>query len=824
MTQPAIQNLSLEQSLGGTPKNLTLEESLAQQRALALAPPPPTLTGLDAENAALEARTARIVGDRKRLEAQHSKTATILTQIGRGALDAVMAPGALAGAAAESLGAATGLEGVEKFGRELGEASSGAAALSAAPAVPEALAYVFGADSKPRQSTLDLVDKIERDIHEQEKAWPMFSVMSRLVGTAGAALGTGALAGLAAGGVAAPGMAASVGSAAVEGAEFGAQAAYEHDAPLQDVLTASVIGAAISGGTVFGLHEAFKAFKGHKTLAEKANEAQARALGGTASDFQKVRDMDAMGEAIRTHKLNDGTMVGANPGSILPHNIQSLQPRVTLARKEVGEAIGELRTMAGKAADPDLTGFWAKAKGLQDALLKSDDGAEREMADSLFKNIKGMAEDLEKGTAVKMDRLLSNRKKLDESIFGYEKAFKVNALPEYSVKNNSLRALRDILDDSLDEHVSKTLGAEQLKRYVELKRVYSQFAIADKIMERSVGRATGNRSPGGSLSDVLAGTAVAGGSIASGDVFGVAKGLAASIIHGQIRTRGNAFLATFYSRLLQDSTRPAIRLLLPAAEGTAVLATKTGEHAFIEHAREAATEGIRRVPKTTIAAGISHFLPRPAREQLSVAEQQKQYSERLDRLSRLSAMPEDAATAAILGALPPEMAAVVGVAFSERLKQLLADMPKPQSSLRGKAYETLPSDDVRKGNAMWEATVDPMSVFADYKAGDVDYDKVKYAWKQYPGMKEMLQVALLDALQAQLTDAQKQAIPETTWTQIDYLLGFGGQLQGSVNPDFSARMDQLGAQDRNQEKKQGARRMNLPTAKKTFTERMMAHR
>jgi hypothetical protein len=206
----------------------------------------------------------------------------------------------------------------------------------------------------------------------------------------------------------------------------------------------------------------------------------------------------------------------------------------------------------------------------------------------------------------------------------------------------------------------------------------------------------------------------------------------------------------------------------------------------------------------------------------SNGELQSLYSERMQTLSQNVASPDPESIAASLKGLPnvpPSVQVAIGSDAQERMARLLQDMPKPTANIRGKAYETLSSDDLRKANVMWEATVKPMSVFSDFHSGTIDYDKAQYAWKQYPGLQQAAQAGLMDALHSHLDDDERANIPDSTLTQLDYLLGFNGTLQTSVDRGFSSRMTAMG-QAESQKKPQHNGPLELSTSKPTFTERI----
>lgn len=215
---------------------------------------------------------------------------------------------------------------------------------------------------------------------------------------------------------------------------------------------------------------------------------------------------------------------------------------------------------------------------------------------------------------------------------------------------------------------------------------------------------------------------------------------------------------------------------------------------------------------------------RPAQLPQSKADLQSLYKERLEYLTETAIAPDELALEDQLSGMPnvpPALATMVASDAQERMLQLLKDLPKPREDIRGKAYESLSSDQLRVANAMWEATTEPLSVFDDFERGAVDYDKVKYAWKQYPGLKQAAQVGFLDAVHSHLSEDERANIPDTTLTQMDYLLAFNGTLQGTVNRDFAARVSAM--HEAQQKQQQGGRpggQLDMPSATPTFTQRI----
>jgi hypothetical protein len=121
---------------------------------------------------------------------------------------------------------------------------------------------------------------------------------------------------------------------------------------------------------------------------------------------------------------------------------------------------------------------------------------------------------------------------------------------------------------------------------------------------------------------------------------------------------------------------------------------------------------------------------------------------------------------------------------------------------------------------MWEATMDPMSIVDDFQHGSVDYDKVAYVKTQYPGLLFATQAGVMDMLTQQMSDRERANIAEPMLTQLDYMFGFNGALQASVDRAFAARMEQAAQQEQQQQQQpQGGGRLNLPE-QQTLTQRL----
>lgn len=214
--------------------------------------------------------------------------------------------------------------------------------------------------------------------------------------------------------------------------------------------------------------------------------------------------------------------------------------------------------------------------------------------------------------------------------------------------------------------------------------------------------------------------------------------------------------------------------------------TDVGEHTV----RDTIDEKIDKIaPAIASAGGFARRKYRPvASVPASVAARraaenpQQVYDRRIEMLAKTVNNPS-AADGHVYSSIGPDV--------GSKMAQLLNDMPKPTKSLMGSVGSQLSRSDLQLANAMWEATTDPLSVFDDFASGDVDYRKVSYAWKQYPGLQAASQAGVLDYLSHDLDDEEREKIPAAMLTQLDNLLGFGGRLQTTLQPGFAQRMSQM---------------------------------
>jgi hypothetical protein len=872
---------------------------------------PPEVARAYQRQAEREADRAAKSAEQEALERKQGKLATTAAKFAEGALDLVTAPGSLWAASHEAQGKVvkelTGWGGLEEFARDVGEASTGKEALAA-------LGFgLSGAD-------LDTYDKQKRDLDEQEKAWPMLSSVSKLAGQAALSMGVGGLA-------AAPaGIVRTALAAGAEGAAAGAQTAYAEGAPLRDVISSAVTGAAlasfIGGGAAAVSKGASKSYELARDAfegvdAEKfANERALKAFGPRSADVRKLRTeekVQQLGRDARTYKLQDGTKLIDRFDSA-----EDLAPKIARAVEETGGELGALRQQvaeAGEAVDaraflkrvdeeiigplrsspsPQLQARGEKAAAeiaeLRGRVQDLDDSIARRIPESelnrrvetaemdvlrareegareAFRNVEmtrsrlldarerlgsvrdkvdreaaeGVLKEAESAFMKARDvaskppaavaeaeaRLVEARRALENPIkpaapitysdlLKQQRALKAVAYPDKGPGQGitltpehatEVAQMERLLESTLEEHAESVLSKADPKlagRYKDVRRMTESFIKLRKLNEKAIQMNLGNRAV--SLTDYM--TALTGANLAGGP-SGIVGGLAVAGLHKMARERGSAFLANLYTEGLDsvvgDTVAPAISMVMSVAKPvarTAIASTKqeaARQYESGEHRKEAEPGRIAPLVHGATFASL------------------KDYDDHVDALVRMQQSMEDVTVG--LERIPgvtPEFTSIVATESRKKIGTLLEDIPKPKPNPRGKAYESLSRSQLKLAADMWEATFDPMSIFDDFRDGVVSYDKVQYVWKQNPGLQIAMQAGVQDFLTMQMSDDEKVDIPDSALTQLDFLLGYEGQLQDSLAPGFSLTMSRAGQQ-------QGADEDQQPMVSQktqTFTQRV----
>lgn len=561
MTQPfdpRLLNVTAANPLAVDPAELVAlhQQSLAQQQAEQAQHVAPSAS--EQQSAAIRQQIAELDGntpEQQELEATYGKTGTAAIQFGRGALDYLLMPGALLGAGIEGIGEAADSKGLRDFGRGLGRASQGDELMSTLN--PDTLRAVFGGD---KEKGLSEYEAMHKAIEEDEKAWPMLSTTSRVLGGVAGGLGVGGLAS----GTAS--LATTAGAAAYEGAGFGAQSAYAQNASLRDVMSSALLGAAIGGAMPVGMHYggelASKAARGAaKTLSgsarELADESALKAIGARGTDLRRLvgnKVGEAADEKLATvgqDLLNYTMESGPDAGKKLLRaglKAEDMAENVVRAKNDVGRQLGALRKGIAEETGPDLGKF---LKSVDDDFLtelkNSTSPTIRARADKVESELASLREMATSGEKVPLGKLERIRKDLRDAFQPPKPAGGglPAAVPEHAeYLQRAERMLSDAIESHSDDILSKSGKGGQL---AELKRQYSSLASAEAIVNKAAKQDLGNRAV--SLTDYMTGLGAGG---AAGGPAGVAAGLATTFGHKLLRERGRSMVAVLADKLARS--------------------------------------------------------------------------------------------------------------------------------------------------------------------------------------------------------------------------------------------------------------------------------
>lgn len=843
-------------------------EALAPQQPAEPVEQRPTLSSMNAARAAEKAET-------ERLEQIHGKWATAGTQAARGVLDAVLAPGALLGAASEGVGELTGVDALRDFGRDLGKASSGKAAI-------EALGFAATGDTSTG-------DKARKTIEEQERAWPMLSTVSRLAGTAAVGVAGGAA-------TTAPGALAGMGLAAAEGAAGGAQYAYEDDAPLRDVLSSALLGGAIGGGLA-GAGAAVsllgpRAGRGAEFLEygrEKLEGFASRVGEKARLTVDQVGGKEAHGVVQELIKAKDFIKqaisdAGDNPVARVAAE-KSARERIadTIARKAgdfdaskwATETPGGLQKFVFRSQILDRVSddFAAAVTDAQQLAPKLDFDVPAPKLGKLMRDVDGpqaigslqqrIAQSFDTSPPGEIGMVLNRAaRELSEADLptsfgiGHATVRQLAEVAELSTDDLTRQAAARVAADISDTLGSETFGqAGQLYRALRAQPLpeFSEIGSAQKLrellrsadgrgtLERRVteqtqqteaawaarAKLTGEKMPGEvrqALKDFrrLASRAEEATTLDSGPV-----GRVINYAKGEIEGAIDAGLLT---NALASTAEAGIGGVLAnslVSAGVGGLAGGVPGMVLGYMVSRAVRPRVTKAMATVIGKTekgfdfAKHVAPRAAVDK-SQQELQAERVKKLERIAMQAQAGELSGRLSSVAAIPPALAMAADQDMQRKIENLQRDLPKPTPNIRGKSYETLSASDVRLWNAMFEATFEPFSIFDDFQGGSLDYSKLDYVWKQNPGLQQAVQAGIMDSLLAQLTDDERAGIPEGMLTQLDYLGGFNGGLQESVGHEFSSAMDAIGQQAAQQAAQAPAPKpmMQTPKMQKTFTQRI----
>lgn len=248
----------------------------------------------------------------------------------------------------------------------------------------------------------------------------------------------------------------------------------------------------------------------------------------------------------------------------------------------------------------------------------------------------------------------------------------------------------------------------------------------------------------------------------------------------------------------------------------------------------ATAQAIRPKLRMILPTLVGQMPSTPPQDPPTRAQALAQYSLRLKQLDDISS--DDQATVVTDGlsrlpGVPPELQQSIAGDVSNTMSMLRSQLPRPQKDLMGND-KPLSSDQLERGNALWEAVTDPTSIFDDFAHGSVNPQKVSMVNQVYPGVIYAAQAGIVDLLMGHVDASKRAGIPDAIMSQLDRAFGFDGRLQESLSSDFSARMSQLPqmtAQQEQQEAQQdqtsgpAPRPLQLPKYP-SLTERLAAGR
>lgn len=854
---------------GGAPAPLAGLPGFSQQPAPQAVQQPGALPTALSGTTLQQFDAARPVSDAGMLE-------TAGTQAARGLLDAMLGSGALVGAGAESVGTLTGWDGLKDFGRDLGKASSGTAAM-------EAAAFLFGGGG---QKGLSYADRVERAVEEQERAWPMLSAVSRIGGAVGLGLATGAGAAGSLRGAAAIG--------AYEGAATGASAAYERNEALRDVVVSALAGAALGAGggaagygitkipgaigrsldernmltQVFGdvktaaddVADAVREEGGREVydaakavLKERASVLKEAAAAGdnpsvirqaydrathaagerisklagefdatswatkTPSPLQKLVHRTPLLDQVSADVATDAARLGAArpsldfdarvPAKLLkdidrPAAIAGLQNKLTGVLESMPEpaaGIGGAPVLRQQLLDAsavlqtaDAPGAFAAAHKLVRDLSDVAKAAQDPVTASFARRqAQAIADELGGETWGEAGKLYRAMTRSDTQLG----ALDAKAIRDALANADASRAIPGLFSEEAEQTLAAFAAAKQLGGQGADDAIRKLTKEVTGRAEKAHAAVTFDGAPARRVLEVMAGAGRNIGESYASDLLGMGVGMALGGLPGM---------------LLARALSPVLGNVASAAFGKAGAAAGSN-----------ASRGLARETAKHLGGAASNAV-----KGLTM----QAYRSRMDSLTGLvaSTSPDEAKRREqVLASLPPELQGMAGSDMQAKLNQLLADMPKPQPNIRGEEFEMLSRDDLRRANAMWEATVKPLSLFDDFAAGSIDYDKVQYAWQQWPGLKMAAQAGLGDIIEQQLSKEDRKGISDGILTQLDNLFGFEGTLQPTLDHGFSSRIDALVTAQAQQEPNRpsgGGGAMQLPTTQPTFTQRLSGQR
>ena len=317
-----------------------------------------------------------------------------------------------------------------------------------------------------------------------------------------------------------------------------------HEVNGEKLFAAGVYGGLLGAGVGGGLGALGQVAKGAAPLI--------RGKGGALRDMAETQGFRSMSMNLKDVKLMEkipGGIKGAarefmDAGLIKAGDkVENLLPRFQQAKEAAGAELGDVRA-ALEAANltpsvEDITSKLAPIREELEKLPKSNRSARRAF-DDLHEDLTASMGDKPTFQGLAEFKTLLG-KKINWN--GQKGADAVNDL-----NMTFYNALRDHELDALDSSAAKeALGSKAANDMRQNLLSYRRLSTATRGIEARVSADARNRVM--SPTDYGIGTAVGAGSIASGNPFGAVSGLASSIGHNILRTRGNSTMAVVLDKI-----------------------------------------------------------------------------------------------------------------------------------------------------------------------------------------------------------------------------------------------------------------------------------
>ena len=299
---------------------------------------------------------------------------------------------------------------------------------------------------------------------------------------------------------------------------------------------------------------------------------------------------------------------------------------------------------------------------------------------------------------------------------------------------------------------------------------------------------------GGRIAQMVAGSAVGG---VEGGIGGALRGFARGALGGTeqavlLRQRMAALAESHDSKIAASMTGWIDKLLGVRGDVVGRAGKKGGRKLLSDETRAAFG---RAIPEEKTMLGGALGLSPALRRFVSLsgetrAEKRELLQERRHQLAELITNPAriQRAAEAVLGQSSQYMPGMAAEMVAETVQRLTALHGKlggssTPSLLPGvKQPEMVSDQELRAQDSLVQATVNPMSVFADFAQGKIDPLKTAFVREMYPQIWAQAQAAAIDSLGRLDKMPSRQAL-----TQMDQFLGLEGSLDSSLRPDFLAR-------------------------------------